>query len=227
MELQKLKIYAEEGQAGKFSNVITVQFNPNQVSISKTGWKQSASTDSPLAADSPATLTINLFFDTTLVFVSNQGTSRPENVQNYTKKIYSLTKSRSISGVTRPPRCKLVWGTISGKDSVLLPDGYLEQVSKTLTHFLADGTPVRATLNCTFKEWYDDVKQKKIQNPIDDPVRVVKRGETLSSIAMEEYNDPSLWRLIADENRLTNPRQIQPGQTLVVPPLRIPNPHSR
>ncbi|MGH2412760.1 MAG: LysM peptidoglycan-binding domain-containing protein, partial [Microcystaceae cyanobacterium] len=54
----------------------------------------------------------------------------------------------------------------------------------------------------------------------DDPVRIVRRGETLSSIATEEYNDPSLWRLIAQENRLDDPRKLTPGQVLTVPPIR-------
>ena len=123
----------------------------------------------------------------------------------------------------RPPRCRLVWGTISGKDSVLLPDGFLMNVTKTLTHFLEDGTPVRATLDCTFKEWQEPGTKAKIGNPIDDPVRIVKRGESLSSIATEEYGDPSLWRIIAAENRLINPRILNPGTVLTIPPLRINN----
>jgi nucleoid-associated protein YgaU len=106
---------------------------------------------------------------------------------------------------------------------VLLPDGFLEKVNKTLTQFLEDGTPVRATLDCTFKEWAEPDKRKKEENLIDDPVRIVRRGETLSSIAYEEYGDPALWRVIADENRLQNPRQLAPGLVLTVPPLRVPS----
>lgn len=47
----------------------------------------------------------------------------------------------------------------------------------------------------------------------------MRRGETLTSIAAEEYNNPALWRVIAAANRLDNPRQITPGQRLTVPPL--------
>ena len=104
-------------------------------------------------------------------------------------------------------------------DSVLLADCFLETVTKKLTHFLEDGTPVRATLDCSFREWKDPEKQKKNENPIDDPVRIVKRGETLSSIATEEFGDPALWRIIADENRLINPRKLEPGTILTIPPL--------
>ncbi|AFZ55805.1 LysM peptidoglycan-binding domain-containing protein [Anabaena cylindrica FACHB-243] len=215
MALEKLKIKAEKSNDGDFADEIEVLFNPNQVQINKTGWNIS---DKGLtAANDLASLTIELFFDTTLTG------SPPENVQQYTKKIFNLTQPRIGTSSKRPPRCKLVWGTIGGKDSVLLPDGVLESVTKTLTQFLEDGTPVRATLNCTFREWTEPEKQQKEENLIDDPVRIVKRGETLSSIANEEYGDPALWRIIAEENRLDNPRKISPGLVLTIPPLRIPS----
>jgi nucleoid-associated protein YgaU len=47
----------------------------------------------------------------------------------------------------------------------------------------------------------------------------VKEGETISLIAAQEYGDPSLWRIIADENRLEDPRRLAVGSLLVIPPL--------
>lgn len=213
MTLEKLTIKAEKSNPGDFAEKFKVLFNPNQVQIVKTGWK--IEKNGPVASKDLATLTLDLFFDTTLSGFP------PENVQNYTRKVFNLTQPRIGKNPKRPPRCQLIWGTISGKDSVLLPDGFLESVTKTLTHFLEDGTPVRATLSCTFKEWKEPKKKAKIANPIDDPVRIVKRGETLSSIATEEYGDPYLWRVIAAENRLINPRKLNPGKVLTIPPLRI------
>ena len=212
MTLEKLTIKAEKNNPGDFADEFKVLFNPNQVEISKTGWKME--NYEPVVSKELTRLSLELFFDTTLTGIP------PENVQNYTRKIFSLTQLRIGTKSKRPPRCQLIWGTISGKDSVLLPDGFLESITKRLTHFLEDGTPVRATVNCTFKEWREPQKEAKIENPIDDPVRIVKRGETLSSIATEEYNDPSLWRIIAEENRLINPRKIIPGMVLTIPPLR-------
>jgi len=52
--------------------------------------------------------------------------------------------------------------------------------------------------------------------------RTVRRGETLSSIAAEEYQDPTRWRPIADANSLNDPRQLRPGQVLAIPALRPP-----
>ena len=210
MGLEKLIIKAEKGQEGRFDDEIKVLFNPEKLVISKTGW--SVGSNGPVLDKSLATLTVDLFFDTTLPG------SKHKNVQLYTKEIFKLTQPLIGTNPKRPPRCQLVWGTILGKGGVLLPDGLLERVTKTLTHFLEDGTPVRATLNCTFREWQAPGKRKKVENPIDDPVRIVRRGETLSSIATEEYGDPALWRVIARENRLEDPRVI-PGQVLTVPPL--------
>jgi hypothetical protein len=215
MTLEKLTIKAEKNNPGDFAEKFKVLFNPNQVEIVKTGWKMEQY--GPVPSKELTQLSLDLFFDTTLLGFP------PENVQNYTRKIFSLTQPRIGKNPKRPPRCQLIWGTISGKDSVLLPDGFLESVTKKLTYFLEDGTPVRATLNCTFKEWKEPKKEAKIANPIDDPVRIVKRGETLSSIATEEYGDPSLWRIIAEENRLINPRNLNPGTVLTIPPLKITN----
>lgn len=219
MALEKLKIKAEKSEDGDFAEEIEVLFNPNQVQISKSINPRSEGEGEPknklVVSEEPAKLTLDLFFDTTLSGFP------PENVQKYTRKIFQLTQARIGKEQKRPPRCKLMWGTIGGKDSVLLGDGFLISVTKTLTRFLEDATPVRATLNCTFQEWIDPTKDQKAKNPIDDPVRIVRRGETLSQIANEEYNDPSLWRIIAAENRLDNPRKLTPGMVLTIPPLRV------
>ena len=211
MTLEKLTIKAEKSSPGDFKDQIKVLFNPSEITMTIPGGKMGDY--GLLATEESATLSLNLFFDTTL----NQ--YPPENVQTYTKQIVSLTQPRIGTEKKRPPRCQLIWGTISGKDSVILADCFLETVTKKLTHFLEDGTPVRATLDCTFKEWKEPETQKKIENPIDDPVRIVKRGETLSSIATEEFGDPSLWRIIAEENHLINPRKLTPGTVLTIPPL--------
>jgi len=206
MALEKLKILIEDQTQGKPTKEIQVLFNPNQVAISKTGWSEDK--NGPVADPGPATLTIELFFDTTIL-----GKYPPENVQNYTKQIYSLTLKGK--NACRPPLCQLIWGK-----NVLLPLGILKSLTKTFTHFLEDGTPVSAKLSCNFQEWQDPIQKKKIENPIDDPIRIVKQGETLSSIATQEYNDPAMWRLIAKENNMDNPRLLKPGTSLTIPPRR-------
>ncbi|MBE9009107.1 LysM peptidoglycan-binding domain-containing protein, partial [Pseudanabaenaceae cyanobacterium LEGE 13415] len=140
-----------------------------------------------------------------------RGTS---DVRRYTDRLIALTEAKGDYGnPPRPPRCRVLWGAYGQ-----LIEGVLLKLSIAFTRFSADGTPIRAKANCSFEEWQPSETSDKAKNLIDDPIRVVRRGETLSSIAAEEYNDPSLWRLIADVNQLENPRDIFPGQTLTVPP---------
>jgi nucleoid-associated protein YgaU len=51
--------------------------------------------------------------------------------------------------------------------------------------------------------------------------RIVKLGETLSSIAAEEYLDPAMWRPIADQNGLDDPFNLVPGTPLLVPTVTL------
>ncbi|NER38967.1 MAG: LysM peptidoglycan-binding domain-containing protein [Oscillatoria sp. SIO1A7] len=219
MALEKLRIAIEE-QGKKFGKPFAVMYNPNQMQMTRRGGKLSIpqpKCNDPNPSPNPAeqlvedkeqrpTLTLSLFFDTTLEPTGSQ------DVQRHTQTIYNLTKTNGE--LKRPPLCRLYWG--KGDDWFL--QGFLSEVTKNLTKFLEDGTPVRATMNCTFIEWYPPEYEAKKQNVIDDPIRIVRRGETLSSIAAEEYSDPALWRLIADANKIYNPLAITPGQSLTVPP---------
>jgi hypothetical protein len=224
MALEKLTIKVKDK-----AKPIEVLFNPEQIQITRSGYRQT-SEGNLVHSNEPAIVSVNLFFDTTLLrseglldrLVSDLTPSflstslGAEDVRRYTQDIYNLTRKL---GNQKVPLCQLIWG----KGNILLQRGILKSVTKTLTHFLPDGTPVRATLNCTFEEVLDPAIEVRIQNPIDDPVRIVQRGETLSSIAAEEFNNPALWRVLAEANQMDNPRQIAPGQSLTVPPLRNPS----
>ena len=90
----------------------------------------------------------------------------------------------------------------------------MEKLEHEYTLFMEDGTPVRATSKCTFKEYRDNPQRPGQQNRQSSDVAkhwVVKRGETVSSIAGEEYGDPALWRVIADHNDLDDPFRPRAG----------------
>jgi nucleoid-associated protein YgaU len=86
---------------------------------------------------------------------------------------------------------------------------------------MADGTPVRATLSCTFQHapTAQERRARELHSADVARKRVVRRGDTLSSIAYEEYNDASLWRPIARANGLETPGRLEPGCVLTIPPL--------
>src|SRR5690348_11043328 len=106
LTLEKLKILVEDDK-GRFSDTVTVLFNPNQVSIQKSSnWRLIPATerDTPAAQftyGEPATLTVDLLFDT-----YEDGT----DVREYTQKLYQLTTIEKHGELHRPPLVQLQWG---------------------------------------------------------------------------------------------------------------------
>jgi hypothetical protein len=218
MALAKLNILVEaKSKPLEFDhgNPIVALFNPNAISIQKTAnWKlvPAAERDVPgsqFTFGEPATLTMDLLFDTY---------EAASDVRKHTERVVALTTVEQHGDFHRPPVCQLSWGAFG-----VFFQGVLQSLSQRYTLFLPDGTPVRATLGCSFREWRSDDEEAKRQNKQSIDVakmRTVRRGDTLQGIASEEYQDPTLWRPIADANRITNPRLLAPGQTLAIPALR-------
>jgi nucleoid-associated protein YgaU len=89
---------------------------------------------------------------------------------------------------------------------------------------MEDGTPVRATLTCTFKEWRTNTEDQRVQASLSADIAkalVVRRGDTLSGLAADEYLDPGLWRPIAVANHIDDPLRLPPGSRVVVPKLPL------
>jgi nucleoid-associated protein YgaU len=217
MALAKLTIRVETAP-GKFDGNITALFNPNQITIDKsTQWRRKPKADSDTGEaqftyGEPATLSLDLFFDTY---------EARTDVRDHTKEIFHLTTVQEHGNLHRPPLCKLEWGAfnISGTFQC---EWVLTRLSQRFTLFLSDGTPVRATLGCSFMQWRGDEIEGRLLNKQSADVaktRVVRSGDTLSSIAGEEYSDPGMWRSIARVNGINNPRVLAPGKVLVIPKL--------
>ena len=205
MGLQLVTI-APEGQQS-----FTVLFNPTEYSVEKAN--QIAEIGVPgLSAPiiqyvhgNTRTLSMELYFDTY---------EEQTDVRDYTNQVYNLLAIEPSTHV--PPICDVSWGTFFFR-------GVLDHVSGKFTLFLADGTPVRATLSVSFKEFIDVdivVRENPTQSSDHRKTRVVKGGDRLDNIAQEEYGDPEKWRPIAEANGLENPRHLEPGRSLVIPELR-------
>lgn len=240
--LEKLVIRHETTRKNILSGTIEALFNPNEFTISRNvKWKSkrvaAVGNKSSLAKQEfrntgARTLSINLFFDTyeargtsltlggvakDLLIPTNPFTASPEatNVKEYTDKIAALAEISTE--LHRPPRCKLRWGEVQ------LFEGVLTALTEKFTMFMPDGRPVRATLECSFVEYFSQsyaAKQGELHSADVPKTRVVRRHETLQSIAAEEYDDPTLWRTIAQANSILNPRLLTPGTVLIIPALR-------
>jgi hypothetical protein len=66
----------------------------------------------------------------------------------------------------------------------------------------------------------DQVAETPRQSPDVEKSHVVRRGDSLASVANLAYNDPTAWRAIAANNGIEDPRRLTPGQTLQIPRLR-------
>lgn len=222
MALEKLKIIVEK-TATKLdfdnANPITVLFNPSRLTLTKSAsWERqkAAQHDTPelqFTSGEPRTLKLDLFFDT-----YDTPSAIKKDVRDDTNQILRLITVEGHGGEKhRPPVCRLAWGAVG-----VFFQGVLESLEQQFTLFMENGTPVRATLNCSFKEWYTNYDDLNRQNRLSSDVaktRIVKRGDSLSSIAAEVYFDPGLWRPIASENDIDDPRCLTPGTVLLIPTL--------
>jgi nucleoid-associated protein YgaU len=230
--LQRLTIQREGG------GPVEALFNPSEISVSgAASWDQEypASYSGPNAATvelefhsvEAQTLSIELFFDT---YESRAATTfkdavvallptvvserQATDVRRYTERVAQLAAVDQT--LHRPPVCDLRWGAFD------IFTGVLTSLNQRFTLFLEDGTPVRATLSCSFLGVSLPWQRRKgeLQSSDVTKTRRVRRNDTLHSIAAEEYRDPALWRHIARANGIVNPRDLKPGTLLTIPRLR-------
>lgn len=119
-----------------------------------------------------------------------------------------------------PPPALFSWGSLTFSC-------VLVRCSQRFTHFLGDGTPVRARLTCQFVEYRNaEIEAKEVKRETTDFTKrhLLGEGETLDGLAAREYDDPAQWRLIARANGLKAPRRPPAGVVLELPrlPSRLP-----
>jgi len=98
--------------------------------------------------------------------------------------------------------------------------GVLESLNITYVLFTPLGVPIRAKLSIALKEYSPvavQVKENPTASPDFEKSYVVQRGDTLSRIAFAIFADPSVWRKIAENNDIRDPRALRPGQVLQIP----------
>ncbi|HEX6053266.1 MAG TPA: hypothetical protein VFZ21_28555 [Gemmatimonadaceae bacterium] len=198
-------------------------FNPKEYTFSKqNNWKdQQTGNNVPqieFGGGQPASLQMELFFDT---YAQAKAGGTPKDVRKeYTDKIWKLmivdpklVDAKNKKG--RPPKVIFQWG------QTWLFKAVIASITQKFTMFIHDGTPVRATLNVTFRQVEDEGALAK-QNPTSggtggERLWTVSEGDTLGWIAHKEYGDTTKWRQIAEANRLTRVRRLPAGLVLVIP----------
>jgi nucleoid-associated protein YgaU len=205
---------------------IEVLFNPNTYTITKTvKWNPPGDTEGKAGSQTDLNaptlsfgggesrqLSLDLFFDVTEPLIRGNQIRFVNDVRDETDKIVALTRIKRNQ--SQPPVCQVMWGDAVTKDFPFI--GVITSLTQKFTLFNEKGNPVRATLTVTFLEFLAPEIDKRETDP-EQTTHIIKRGETLSSIAGDVYHNPALWRIIAEANRMDNPRELAVGQTLSIP----------
>ena len=164
------------------------------------------------------TMSFSLLFDTFSPGASAHepkavaSTALPElakvDVRTYTEPLMKLA---TVDEDTHAPNLvEFVWGSISFK-------GYIQSISQRFTMFNSIGKPVRATVDITL---ISDKKDNNIRNSPDrTKSRTVTDGDRLYTFAYAEYGTCTEWRRIAEANAIDNPRVLENGKQIVIPPI--------
>lgn len=213
-------------------NELPVQYNPNSLVFDKKPKIAEIpipGLDAPLkqfVRNQAETLTVDLFFDTT-----EHGTgANAESVTTKTDPFYGLVKIDPNTHA--PPICSFKWGKNFPGDS--LPDmygsqrrqefkGVVTEVKQQFKLFSPEGTPLRALLTISMDEYrtlHDQLDELKLSSPDHSQAHVIERHETLAMVSWLHLDDATQWRHVADSNGVDDPRRLEPGRTLLVPPLR-------
>lgn len=207
---------------------IPVMFNPEEYTLNRENNFAQATVpglSAPIVqfvSGNQQTLEMELFLDT---YERHDAGDRPINkagddVRKFTKKITDLMSIDPT--IHAPPPLLFTWASLSFTC-------VLSRASQRFTMFLANGIPVRAKLQVTFSEFKDpDFEAKEVKRETADysKLYVVAQGETLSSIANQVYQNPLMWRPIALNNNIDNPKKLAMGLRLLIPKLPFTHPET-
>ncbi len=197
---------------------LTFTYNPTSVSTSKSAtWRRpttnaaQSATNPQFTGSQPQSVSLEIFFD---------AWSDPDgDVSVQVNRLLGWTRPTDASRtrhVPSPPVVSFRWGV-----SRALADfrGYVKSVSARYTMFRHDGTPIRATCSLTLEEIPSEPAG---QNPSSGSLhsrrsRLLADGDTLASVAYQEYGSAALWRGLARFNGVDDPMAVGSGTRLLVP----------
>lgn len=227
-KLQKLTIISFKDELRKDDKKeLEVMFNPESVRRSfvnkftdKASNPQNQS-DAQFMYSGSSTVSMSLIFDGTdvdqygaeiaLRLLRGTQKSVAERIDEFRKNI------TEINGEIHEPRFLILsWG------KTLRFKCRLSSLDINYTLFERNGDPLRAELNVSFIE--DDTPKAQLaklnlQSPDLTHYRMVKAGDQLPLMCQEIYGSPMYYPLVAGANKLTDFRNLTPGQEIYFPPI--------
>lgn len=203
---------------------LSVMFNPNEYTITrsnKISQKSVSNKDEPIlqrVGGSNYTLSMQLFFYTYEYEIKNLlstggSTKKLQDVRQYTDKIFQLMQ---LDSNNKQPLCTFKWGSLEF-------EGYIISATQKFTMFLDSGIPVKATVDVEIQHSENDnlIKQKLDITNVPSKFYALKAGESLALVAAAIYGTTRAWRKVAKANKVDNPRKVQTGKKLKIPPKEI------
>lgn len=222
-QLKKATITVLDGaDKGK---VISVLFNPTEYSLERSNSYKGTPVPglgTPLMQfvnGESDSLSMDLFLDD---YTDPKGPTSLQQKEDdpLIKRLNALSKLMEIDrDLHAPSPVRFNWGPLEFS-------AIIEKLGRKVTMFHPDGTPARATISISFKEY------RTLRQQLEDPRResadktkrrVVVSKERLWFIAAREYDDATEWTRIAIANDLDDPREIESGDWLLIPPIENPN----
>lgn len=209
-ELARAKIRILDGSdAGE---EIEVLFNPAEYAIETSNNFQSSA---PPGLSSPILQFVNgeaqvLAMDLYLDTYTDGGSADVSELTTRIARLLDIDEE-----LHAPPHVEFLWGVFAFK-------AVIDKLSRRFTMFLPDGTPVRATLSISFRHYRtlpEQLEQPRRNSSDRTKRRILTQADTIWLLAHREYGNVRHWRLIAKANDIDDPRALEPGDALVLPPL--------
>jgi len=116
----------------------------------------------------------------------------------------------------KPRMIMFSWGNLCFK-------GYLTNCTQNFTMFLGNGKPVRAKVTISIKgeeqKILNQIEGKPFESPDRTKQRALVEGDDLWILAYDEYSDPNMWKHIAKENGVLNPRKLSKSSKFKIPAI--------
>ncbi|MBB5166968.1 peptidase M23 [Mycobacterium sp. AZCC_0083] len=210
---------AKGGSAtGSSLGKITFQFNPKEVTISKSAkWERQPAKGAKKSGPpeykgaDPCKMTVEMFFDAAL--------KADLSVVDAVEKLFSccVPLAKTVPKSPMPPMVVFKWGGVSSFPAVVT------QVNAKYTRFASNGIPIRAVCTVNLEEMPSEAAK---QNPTSgvlavDRAHTMIAGDTLALVAYREYGDSKLWRPLATYNSIDDPMRIANGAQVLLPNVEV------
>ncbi|MCH5716195.1 hypothetical protein MKP07_08230 [Niabella hibiscisoli] len=171
----------------------------------------------------PQVMDIEFLLDATGVIPSN-GIPEPSDLVSAVAPLELMAKIALLKRVAynyvgdahEPPFVKLTWALETFRCR-------LQSLNITYKLFKPDGTPLRALIKCSFKEYISNNENAAVTlatSPDLTHVRIAKQGDSLPLMCYNIYGDENLYLEVARVNGLTDFRNLEPGQKIFSLPFK-------